>query len=416
METEAVGIHLVEEPKQRRPGSRKTIIRAVVILIVIAALAGTLIWYFLLRKPAAAPNYIDVSGRIETDDSAIAAKTTGRILQVNVREGDHVDAGAVIAILDGEQLKARQDQANSAVTQAETRVTRARQQIGILEDQLRQSDIGVQQSKEDAMGRVRQAESQVAQAEAQLAQAQSNLNLAEYDKEKFNRLLATGDISERQAKQAETNHNSQLEIVKAQKKQVDAARGALTASKATLANPKIRTSQSSAIQKQMAQAQSDIDAANADADKARGALREAQANQNDLSIVAPFAGTVATRAVEPGEFVAPGTVIITLIDPSAIYLRAFVPEGDIGKVKLGQAARVYIDSNPNQPLEATVSRIDPEAAFTPENTYFKEDRVKQVVGVKLQLKDPQGYAKPGMPADGQILTEGEWSSSGRKAK
>jgi HlyD family secretion protein len=93
-----------------------------------------------------------------------------------------------------------------------------------------------------------------------------------------------------------------------------------------------------------------------------------------------------------------------------------VTEGDIGRVKLGQAARIYLDSSPNQPLEAVVSRIDPEAAFTPENTYFREDRVKQVVGVKLMLKDPQGYAKPGMPADGEILTSGEWSTLTRRAK
>lgn len=58
-------------------------------------------------------------------------------------------------------------------------------------------------------------------------------------------------------------------------------------------------------------------------------------------------------------------------------------------------------------------RIDPQATFTPENTYFRDDRVKQVFGVKLLLKNPQGYAKPGMPADGEILTGGTWRSTGR---
>ena len=72
-------------------------------------------------------------------------------------------------------------------------------------------------------------------------------------------------------------------------------------------------------------------------------------------------------------------------------------------MKVGQPARVYIDSNPDEPIEASVSRIDPQATFTPENTYFRDDRVKQVVGVKLQLKGAVGFAKPGMPADGEIL-------------
>jgi HlyD family secretion protein len=72
-----------------------------------------------------------------------------------------------------------------------------------------------------------------------------------------------------------------------------------------------------------------------------------------------------------------------------------------------QPARIFLDSNPDKPIEAYVSRIDPEATFTPENTYFRDERVKQVVGVKLQLKEGFGFAKPGMPADGEILVEGD---------
>ena len=84
-----------------------------------------------------------------------------------------------------------------------------------------------------------------------------------------------------------------------------------------------------------------------------------------------------------------------------------MPEGDIGRVKLDQPARVYLDSNPKVAIDAVVSRIDPEASFTPENTYFRDERVKQVVGVKLLIKNPNGSAKPGMPADGEILVEGD---------
>ena len=89
-----------------------------------------------------------------------------------------------------------------------------------------------------------------------------------------------------------------------------------------------------------------------------------------------------------------------------VYLRAFVPEGQIGRVKLNQPARVYLDSAPRQPIDAYVLRIDPQASFTPENTYFREDRVKQVVGMKLRLKGAVGFAKPGMPADGEVLVDG----------
>jgi HlyD family secretion protein len=103
-----------------------------------------------------------------------------------------------------------------------------------------------------------------------------------------------------------------------------------------------------------------------------------------------------------------------MLDLNKVYLRGFIPEGRIGKVKLGQPARIYLDSDPKKPLDAVVSRIDPQATFTPENTYFRDDRVKQVVGVKLQLKTAFGYAKPGMPADGEVLVEGDhWPKTRR---
>jgi HlyD family secretion protein len=126
---------------------------------------------------------------------------------------------------------------------------------------------------------------------------------------------------------------------------------------------------------------------------------------------------VTTRSAEPGEVVTAGTAIVTMLDLTKVYLRGFVPEGEIGNVKLEQPARVYLDSNSNEPIEAYVSRVDPEATFTPENTYFRDERVKQVVGVKLQLKGAFGFGKPGMPADGEILVKGDqWPAGKRRSK
>jgi HlyD family secretion protein len=96
-----------------------------------------------------------------------------------------------------------------------------------------------------------------------------------------------------------------------------------------------------------------------------------------------------------------------MVDLTKLYLRGFVPEGGVGKVKVGQRAEVFLDSNPNQAVPAQVIRVDPEVMFTPENTYFKSDRVKQVMGVKLGLLGAFGYAKPGMPADGRINLQSE---------
>jgi HlyD family secretion protein len=130
-------------------------------------------------------------------------------------------------------------------------------------------------------------------------------------------------------------------------------------------------------------------------------------SRSNLTITAPFEGTVITRTAEPGEVVQAGTAILTLVDLNRVYLRGFIPQGESGKVRVGQKARVFLDSAATKPLEAELVRIDPQATFTPENTYFRDDRVKQVVGVKLLLKAGGGFAKPGMPADGEVLVEGD---------
>jgi HlyD family secretion protein len=377
------------------------------LILLILIVLGIVIWRFAFSAPKVADSVVTLSGRIEGDDSAIAPKTSGRIAEIRFREGDSVKAGETIAILDDEQLRAREDQARAALVASEARELAARSQLAALEQQLEQSQIQVGQAKTDADGRVRQAEADLSSAEAELAQQEASLKLALFDRDAYTRLAQTGAVSERQGKQATATAEQQEAVVAAAKRRVEAARGGLTTAQANLDNPSIRAAQEQIVRKQMAQQEAEIGAAAASASQARAVLTEAQANRKDLNIIAPFDGTVITRSAEPGEVVTAGTPIVTLLDLSKVYLRGFVPEGQIGKIKIGQLSRVYLDSKPNEAIDAFVSRADPEATFTPENTYFRDDRVKQVVGVKLQLKSAIGLAKPGMAADGEILVQGD---------
>jgi membrane fusion protein YbhG len=382
--------------------------RTVVILIMVLVAAGAItVWRVAFAKQGGPSNVIVLSGRMEGDDSAVSSKAMGRLLEAKVREGDEVKAGDVIAVLDDQQLRDREAEAQATVAQAEARLEFSRKQIAVLEDQLRQNSVETGQSKVDANGRVSQAQAELAAAEAELAQQEAAYKLALFDKDAYTRLAQSGAVSERQGKQAETTAETQAALVAASKRRVEASRGALAMAEATLSNPDIRTVQAAMIHRQIAQQEADIASATADEQHARAALLEAKANRQDLIVTAPFDGTVVTRTAEPGEVLTAGTPIVTLLDLRKVYLRGYIPEGQIGRVKVGQAARVYLDSNPNQPLDAVVQRIDPQATFTPENTYFRDDRVKQVVGVKLGLKTGFGYAKPGMPADGEVLVAGD---------
>lgn len=405
---------MTQDPKPKPARSRfRRYLPGLLFLVVLAGAAYLL--YRLFFAGATQPeNLITLSGRIEGDPAAVAAKLSGRILEIRVREGDTVNAGDIIAVLDDEQIHARETQAQAAVADAEAKAEAANAQIAVLQEQLRQSELLTEQARADAQGRVHQAESEVVAAEAELARQEAANRIATFDREAYTRLAASGAVPERKGQEAISSSEQQIAAVAAARRRVESSRGALLIARATLTNPGIRASQAGANRKQIAQQQKEVASANAKLQQARAQLSEAQANRKDLEITAPFSGTIATRTAEPGEVVAAGTAIVTLLDLNKVYLRGFIPEGEIGKVKLDQPARVYLDSNPNQPLDAVVSRIDPEATFTPENTYFRDERVKQVVGVKLQLKSGTGYAKPGMPADGEILVQGNiWSSNTR---
>jgi len=402
------------DEKAKKAADRRRLLLMIVAGVVLIA-AALLIWKIFFATPSIPKSIVVVSGRIEGDDSAVASKTTGRILEVRVREGDTVNAGDTIATLDDAQIRAREDQARDALSEAVAKGAAAQEQIAVLQEQLAQSRMQVGQSKLDTEGHVGQAEADLATAQAELAQQQAAYQIASFDRDAYTRLAKSGAVSERQGLQASTTADQQAAVVAASKRRVEASQGALTTAQASLSNPGIRESQVASDRRQIAQQQAEVASAAAQTELARAELEEAEENRKDLTIRAPFSGTVVTRAAEPGEVVVAGTAVITLLDLSKVYLRGFVPEGQIGKVKVGQSARVYLDSSSLKPIYAYVSRIDPQATFTPENTYFRDDRVKQVVGLKLQLIGGFGFAKPGMPVDGEVLVDGDkWPKEKRK--
>jgi len=212
------------------------------LIAVVAVILGIVIWRLAFAMPKVSDNVVVLSGRIEGDDSAIAPKTSGRIAEIRFREGDSAKAGDTIAVLDDEQVRAREDQAAAALAVSEARQRAATSQLAALQAQLEQTQIQTNQSRTDAQGRVRQAEAELSSAEAELAQQEASLKLALFDRDAYTHLAATGAVSERQGRQ-------------------DAAQGALTTARANLDNPTIRAAQEGMVRKQIAQQQAEIAAA-----------------------------------------------------------------------------------------------------------------------------------------------------------
>jgi HlyD family secretion protein len=306
------------------------------------------------------PNSLFVSGRIDGDTVDISSKRDGKIVELMVREGDTVEAGQIVA-----RIVSPQDDA-----QVEA------QRASVIQDQRR-----LEEALSAAPARVALAEANLASSQAELVRWQAELDLANQDAKRYPPLVQTGAVAEQLSDQKQTN-------VKIAQASTDASQKQVAAAEASLAQAKAQLQQ--------------IDTAKANLAESQAELKRFQANVSDLTITAPIAGTILTRSAEPGRVVAAGQTIFTMVDLHKLYLRGFVPEGNVGKLKVGQPAEVFLDSNPKEAVEAEVIRVDPQVMFTPENTYFKDDRVKQVMGVKVGFKGAYGLAKPGMPADGHI--------------
>ena len=331
----------------------------IAVVVVLAALVGYALNH---RANSAAPDgLIFANGRLESDRVAVASKVPGRIVEMRKQEGDTVTTGEVIARLDDTQIKPKVDQATAAVAALEAQLKAKREEVAVAR-------------KEAPLG--------VAASQAQRTRAAAQAEQTRRDANRLANLKKEGAIDAHRAEQAE------LAAVAAAT-QLDQAERQLSQSK--LAIDKV------------AAAETALGALEAQLNAARATLAEAQAALDETVVKSPGNGVVAIRAREPGEVVGAGGTLFELYDPNQLYLRAYVPETDVGRLKLGLAARVWVDAYPDRAFEARLTNIANRAEFTPKEVQTRNERAKQVFGVKLLVK-PQSDARlaPGLPGDAAI--------------
>ncbi|MBZ5545859.1 MAG: efflux RND transporter periplasmic adaptor subunit, partial [Acidobacteriia bacterium] len=148
-----------------------------------------------------------------------------------------------------------------------------------------------------------------------------------------------------------------------------------------------------------------IEQARARAEQVRQALAVAETRLGYATLSSPLSGTVLSKNIEPGEYVAAGTPVVTVGDLEHPWLRAYINETDLGRVKVGQRVRVTTDTFPGKAYEGHVSFISSQAEFTPKSVQTEKERVKLVYRIKVEVANPKMELKPGMPADAEILFE-----------
>jgi HlyD family secretion protein len=286
------------------------------------------------------------SGTIEAVDVNVSSKVDGEVVEMIAEEGQTVQKGDVLVRIDHTLPDLQLQKAQAGVRLAEA-------QLQLLLKGARVEDIG--------------------QAEEALAQAQENLRLAKEDNQRIQNLYQSGSATTKQRDEAD----ARLKVAQSRYNSASQALKKLQ----NLARPE------------------EIEVARAVLDQARLVVRIAEEQIRDATVVAPISGTVTQRLVEPGETVGKGMFLLTLTDLSRLYLLIYLKEREVGKIRLGDAAEVSVDYESEHRFHGEVVYISPVAEFTPKNIQTKEERVKLVFGVKIALDNPQGYLKPGLPAD-----------------
>jgi HlyD family secretion protein len=342
-----------------------------VLLLVLAAAA----WWLWLRTPPLPEGLIQANGRIEGDHFVVAGKVPGKVAELLAREGDSVERGKVLLRLDDAQVRDKVDQ--------------ARQAVAALQAQVHAAQTGISVARKDLPLAIQTAEANLTHVRAQLASARSSAEQAARDAERFRRLAETGTVDrhryEQMALASEVAAN-----------QARSAEEAVRVAERQLAQARLGDERLSAKA-------DEVKALAAQLDQARAGLAEAESVRADLTIAAPSSGIITQRLVNVGEVAAAGAPLFDIVDLDRLYLQVYVPEKDIGKVRLGLPARIYTDALPNEPLAATVRYIAAQAQFTPKEVQTPDERVKLVYEVRLYLDaNPQHRATPGLPADAVI--------------
>jgi HlyD family secretion protein len=390
--------------------------RIIPFILIIIAIVGILAWFLLSGNNS---HDLELSGRLEGYETNISPKYGGKIQFIAGREGKIVKKGELLIKIEDSELQAQLKSSLANLEIAKNQVNQSEIQIKILEKQIQQGVYNLNQSKEDTQGMLisskadlTSAEKKLSQSLEQLKQTESDLYLTTVTYKRLKNLSKNGSVSKQEFDQAESSYNVAIANVEIKKQEINIAKnrikmaeGSLIRSNSTLYTSAQRKEQIDILNSQLKQAKSQLESSKLNVTRAKADIQLLKAQINYLNITSPISGVIISRTTEPGEVAATGRILLTLLDYNSVYLRGYIPEGNIGLVKIGQKAKVFLDSAPKKPLSAAVSEIDSVASFTPENIYFKNERVKQVFGIKLTIDNPSGYAKPGMPADATILTK-----------
>jgi len=387
--------------------------KAIIPILLLAA--GGYAYYKYRGSSRDTANRVVVSGNIELTEVNIAFKTAGRLIERNVDEGAVVKKGQVIARLDREQLLAQRarevaglESARAQLAQSETAVEweranlaadieQKRADLASMEARLLELKNGARpQEKLDAKAAVESAQSEVERSKrdwdrAQVLYKNDDISTAQFDQYRNRWESAAALLRQLQEREGLVLAGPRSEQIEAQAAQVQRARATLKMAEVNSLEMKRREQDLMTRQAEIARSQAGI------------AVIDSQLA--DTVAASPVDGVVLVKSADPGEILAPGTAVVTVGDIEHPWLRGYINETDLGRVKLGSKARVTTDSYSGKTYDGHVSFIASEAEFTPKQIQTQQERVKLVYRIKIEMDNPRHELKSNMPADAEIVLE-----------
>ena len=337
----------------------------IALVIVVLALAGTFAYRNLNHRGDGSA--IPISGNIEVTEARMSFRIAGRLDRRLVDEGDTVKAGQPVARLDAADQRL-------AVKQAEANQGYARAVLAELEAGSRSQEIET-------------ARADYERALAAEKTAVVHLDQATVDLDRYATLLREGGVSRKAFENYRTLQESAKNAREEARARVAAAREQLDLRRA---GPRREA----------------IDQARARLTAAEESLQLARQQLSYTELSAPVDGVVLSTAAEDGEYLNPASPVLTIGQTARPWLRAYVNESDLGRIRLNQEVSVTTDSFPGRSYPGRISFISSQAEFTPKTVQTFEERVKLMYRIKIDLDNPQGELKPGMPADAVITVSG----------
>ncbi len=384
------------------------------ILLIFLAVAAAGAGVYAIHENGRGPDdRIVVSGNIELTEINIGFKTAGRLIERDVDEGDSVRKDQIVARLDRDQLAAQRTREGAGLNSAEAQLAEAlttleyqkatlasdvdarRADLAAAEAKLAELQNGSRpQEKQDAKAAVDSAQSEVARSKADWDRAQTlfkndDISRAQFDQFRRNWETATAALRSATERQDMVLVGPRVEEIDGQIAQVAHARAAL------------KTAEASALQ--VKQREEDLAARRADIAHSRASLALIDWQLSDTVAASPVDGVVLVKSADVGEILAPGTTVVTIGDIDHPWLRGYINETDLGKVRIGSKARVTTDSYPGKVFNGRVSFIASEAEFTPKQIQTQQERVKLVYRIKIDVENPGRALKSNMPADAEIV-------------